>query len=411
MDSSFDIKKIRLDFPNLAVKIRNHPLVYLDNAATTMKPKIVIDRLTQYYQYENSNIHRGVHYLSEMGTAEFEKVREKIRSFLNASQSSEIIFTKGTTDAINLVAHSYGRAFLNKGDEIIISEMEHHSNIVPWQILCEEKGLTLRIIPIDCDGAYSVEDFKKLLTTKTKFVSLVYISNSLGTINPVAEIIKLAHIHDIPVLIDAAQTINHMPVDVKTLDCDFLVFSGHKLFGPTGVGLLYGKKALLEKMPPYQGGGDMIASVTFEKTTYNVLPYKFEAGTPHIAGVIGLGAAIDYINNLGFDKIMPYEKELLEYATFSLAKIPGLRIIGTAKNKAAIVSFVLPNIHAHDLGTLIDEQGIAIRTGHHCTQPVMKHFGVPATARVSLAFYNTKEEIDLLIEAINKAIKVFSISS
>ncbi|MCB9771931.1 MAG: cysteine desulfurase [Candidatus Omnitrophica bacterium] len=408
MAKSFNINQIRKDFPNLSLKVHGKPLVYLDNAATTMKPQSVIDRITQHYSSETSNVHRGVHYLSEKATAEFEKVREKVAKFINAKKSSEIIFTKGTTDSINLVVTSFGRAFLQHGDEIIISEMEHHSNIVPWQILCEEKGVILKIIPIDNTGAYSVSDFEKLLTPKTKFISLVYISNSLGTINPIPAIIKIAHSKNIPVLIDGAQTVNHMPISVQELNCDFLAFSGHKLFGPTGVGVLYGKSELLNKMPPYQGGGDMIASVTFEKTTYNVLPYKFEAGTPNIAGVIGLGAAIDYLNEIGFDNIMPYEKDLLDYGTKALQKIPNLRLIGTAKDKAAILAFVLPNIHAHDLGTLVDEEGIAIRTGHHCTQPVMKHFGIPATSRASLAFYNNENDIDRLVDAIGKANTIFS---
>lgn len=407
MPEKFPINKIRKDFPNLSIKVRGKSLVYLDNAATTLKPQCVIDRLTQYYKYENANVHRGVHYLSEKATIEFEKVREKVCRFLNAQKSSEIIFTKGTTDSINLIAQSYGRTFLQKGDEIIISEMEHHSNIVPWQILCQEKGTVLKIIPIDSTGAYSIADFKRILSPKTKFISLVYISNSLGTINPVDEVIKIAHSHQIPVLLDGAQTVGHMPVDVQKLDCDFFVFSGHKLFGPTGVGVLYGKSALLNKMPPYQAGGDMIASVTFEKTTYNILPYKFEAGTPHIAGVIGLCAAIDYINRIGFENIMPYEKKLLDYGAKALKKISDLKLIGTAKHKAAILSFVLDKIHAHDLGTLVDEQGVAIRTGHHCTQPVMKHFGVPATSRASLSFYNNFADIDRLVKAINHAQKIF----
>lgn len=407
MAKTFDIQKIRSDFPNLSVKVYGRPLAYLDNAATTLKPRSVIERVVRHYRKETSNVHRGVHFLSEQATLAFENTRQKITQFLNAAKSSEIIFTKGTTEGINLVAHSYGRAFLGKGDEIIISGMEHHSNIVPWQILSEEKGITLKIIPLDDNGAYSVSDFEKLLTPKTKFVSLVYISNSLGTINPLPEIIKLCRNRSIPVLVDAAQTVNHLPVNVQNLNCDFLVFSGHKLFGPTGVGVLYGKTALLEKMPPYQGGGDMIASVTFEKTVYNTLPYKFEAGTPHIAGVIGLGAAIDYISKLGFENIRRQEEDLLEYGTKILKKIPGLRLIGTAPNKAAILSFVLADMHAHDLGTLVDEQGIAIRTGHHCTQPVMKRFGIPATSRASLAFYNTREDLDRLAQAVKRAQKIF----
>lgn len=405
----FDVQKIRKDFPNLHVKVHGKPLVYLDNAATTFKPQVVIDRISRHYSQETSNIHRGVHHLSEQGTLAYEAVREKIQKFINAAKAQEIIFTKGTTESINLVVASYGRSFLQKGDEIIISEMEHHSNIVPWQMLCEEKGCVLRVIPIDDNGAYSVNDFEKQLSAKTKFISLVYISNSLGTINPIPEIIKIARAKGIPVLIDGAQTVGHMPVDMQKLDCDFFAFSAHKLFGPTGVGVLYGKEAFLNRMPPYQGGGDMIASVTFEKTTYNVLPYKFEAGTPNIADVIGFGAALDYINSLGFDHMMTQEQDLLEYGTKVLSKIPGLRLIGTAKKKTAILSFVMPNIHAHDMGTLVDREGIAIRTGHHCTQPVMKHFKIPATSRASLAFYNTREEIDLLAKAIVKANKVFSL--
>ncbi len=407
MAKTLAINKIRNDFPNLSIKVRGKPLVYLDNAATTLKPRCVIDRLNAYYKYENANIHRAVHYLSEKATAEFELSREKVCRFINAQKPAEIIFTKGTTDSINLVAHSYGRTFLKKGDEIIISAMEHHSNIVPWQILCQEKGTSLKVIPIDKTGAYSIDDFEKLLGPKTKFISLVYISNSLGTINPVEEIIKIARARQIPVLIDGAQTVGHIPVDVQKLGCDFFAFSSHKLFGPTGLGVLYGRSSLLNQMPPYQSGGDMISSVTFEKTTYNILPYKFEAGTPHIAGVIGLGAAIDYLNSIGFINIMPYEETLLEYGTNALKKVAGLKIIGTAKNKAAILSFVLNKIHAHDLGTLVDEQGVAIRTGHHCTQPVMKHFGVPATSRASLSFYNNFEDIDRLINAINHSRKIF----
>ncbi len=405
---NFDVQKIRKDFPNLHIKVHGQPLVYLDNAATTFKPQSVIDRIAKHYEVETSNVHRGVHDLSEKATAEFEQSREKVRQFLNAAYSSEIIFTRGTTDSINLVVSSYGRTFLKSGDEIIISEMEHHSNIVPWQMLCEEKGCILKIIPLRDDGSYSVADFERLLSPKTKFVSLVYISNSLGTINPIPEIIKISRSHNIPVLVDGAQTVSHMPVDVQALDCDFFAFSGHKLFGPTGVGVLYGKTNLLNRMPPYQGGGDMIASVTFEKTTYNTLPYKFEAGTPHIAGVIGLGAAIDYIRALDFKAVMAYEKELLVYGTKVLSSIPDLRLIGTAKEKAATLSFVLPNIHPHDLGTLVDEEGIAIRTGHHCTQPVMKRFKIPATSRAALTFYNTKEELDRLVEAIKKAKTIFS---
>ena len=404
---TFDIKKVRNDFPNLSIKVHGKPLVYLDNAATTFKPKSVIDAINQHYKSQTSNVHRGIHSLSEQATAAFEQSRDKVRKFIGAEKSNQIIFTKGTTEAINLVAHSYGRAYLKKGDEIIISEMEHHSNIVPWQMLCEAVGCTLKIAPMNDDGELIFEEFQKLLNSKTKIVAMVYISNSLGTINPIKEVIDAAHQHNAVVLIDGAQVVSHIPINVQELDCDFFCFSGHKLFGPTGTGVLYGKEDLLNKMPPYQGGGDMIASVTFEKTTYNSLPYKFEAGTPNVADVIGLGAAIDYIQSLGFNQIAEHEKELLAYGTRVLSQIPQLRLIGTAKNKAAILSFILPNIHAHDIGTLIDEEGIAIRTGHHCTQPVMKHFGVPATSRASFTIYNTKEEIDQLARAIIKTKEVF----
>jgi cysteine desulfurase/selenocysteine lyase len=400
-------QKIREDFPNLHVKVHGKPLVYLDNAATTLKPKVVIDSLKKHYSQWTSNVHRGVHYLSEQATAQFEAARVKVQKFINAKESFEIIFTRGTTEGINLVAQSYGRAFLNQGDEVLISEMEHHSNIVPWQMICQERGATLKIIPFNDNGELDLKSFDKLLTSKVKFVSVVYISNSLGTINPVKTIIDKAHAQGIPVLVDGAQAVSHFPIDVQSLDCDFFAFSGHKLFGPTGVGVLYGKKDLLNKMPPFLGGGDMIASVTFEKTTYNVLPYKFEAGTPNVADVIALGAAIDYVQSIGWDYIQKHDQELLEYGTKVLQKIPGLRLIGTAKNKTSVLAFVLPNIHAHDMGTLVDQEGIAIRTGHHCTQPVMKHFGVPATSRASLSIYNTKEELDKLAEAIKKAQKVF----
>lgn len=404
---SFDIKKIRQDFPNLAVTVRGKKLVYLDNAATTFKPRSVIESGNRHYTSGVANVHRGVHYLSEMATQEYEEARTKTRLFLNASDNSEIIFTRGTTESINLVAHSFGRAFLKAGDEIIISAMEHHSNIVPWQMLCEQNGCVLKIIPINDDGDIIFEEYRKLLTTKTKLVSIVYISNSLGTINPIEEIIVEAHKKGALVLVDGAQAVSHAKIDVQKLDCDFFAFSGHKLFGPTGIGVLYGKRSLLEKMPPYQGGGDMIASVTFEKTTYNVLPYKFEAGTPNIAGAIGLGAAIDYVESIGLEAIANYKKELLDYGTKVLLMIPGLRLIGTAKQKSSILSFVLPDIHPHDLGTIVDGEGVAIRTGHHCTQPVMKRFNIPATARASLAFYNTKEEIDALVAAVQKAREVF----
>ncbi len=407
MAAPLNVAKIREDFPNLHINVRGKPLVYLDNAATTLKPKSVIAALDNHYKTSTSNVHRGVHFLSEKATAAFEETRVKIQKFINAGHSHEVIFTKGTTEAINLVASSYGRAFLKAGDEVLISEMEHHSNIVPWQILCEEKKCVLKVIPFDDNGELIWDEFKKLLNPKTKFVSVVYISNSLGTINPVDKIIAEARKLNIPVLVDAAQAMSHRRVDVQKLDCDFLVFSGHKIFGPTGVGVLYGKEKWLNAMPPYQGGGDMIASVDFTKTTYNVLPYKFEAGTPNVADVIALGAAIDYITSIGLDNIAKHEKELLDYGTQELKKIPGLKLIGTAKDKTSILSFVIPPIHAHDIGTLVDTEGVAIRTGHHCTQPVMKHFGVPATSRASLSFYNTKEDIDALVKALKNAKKVF----
>jgi len=404
---TLNIEQIRKDFPNLAIKVKDMPLVYLDNAATTFKPQQVIEAIEGHYKSRVSNVHRGVHTLSEQATADYENARVKVKNFINAKETDEIIFTRGTTESINMVARSYGKGFLNEGDEIIISEMEHHSNIVPWQMLCEEKGCVLRVIPFNDNGEILLEEFEKLLNPKTKFVSIVYISNSLGTINPIQRIIETAHRQNIPVLIDGAQAVSHRPVDMQALDCDFFAFSGHKLFGPTGIGVLYGKKDLLDKMPPVYGGGDMIASVTFEKTTYNHLPYKFEAGTPNIAGVIGLGAAIDYVQSIGWDTMEEYEAELLTYGTQKLLTIPDLHLIGTAQNKIALFSFILPDIHPHDLGTLVDEEGIAIRTGHHCTQPVMRHFKVPATSRAALSIYNTKKEIDQLVNAILKAKELF----
>ena len=405
---TFNVAKIRKDFPNLNLKVRGKSLVYLDNAATTFKPQSVIAAIEQHYRSETSNVHRGVHYLSEQATEAFEQSRKKVKNFINASKIAEVIFTRGTTESINLVAYSYGRQFLKAGDEILISHLEHHSNIVPWQILCQEKGCVLKVAPINDQGELIWEEFEKLLTPRTKLVAMVYISNSLGTINPIKRVIEAAHQRKIPVLVDAAQAVNHRSLDVQELDADFLAFSGHKLFGPTGIGVLYGKEKFLEVMPPFLGGGDMIASVTFAKTTYNVLPHKFEAGTPHVAGAIGMGKAIDYIQSIGFEGIVEHEKELLEYGTKALATIPDLRLIGTAKSKAAILSFVIPGIHPHDLGTLVDREGVAIRTGNHCTQPVIERFGLPATARASLAFYNTTEELDQLVSALNKAKKIFS---
>jgi len=407
MSAAFNVNSIRKDFPNLHRKVHGKPLVYLDNAATTLKPKAVIDAIKRHYTLETSNVHRGVHFLSEQATAAFENSRKIVKEFIKAAKSSQIIFTRGTTDSINIVAQSYGRAFLKKDDEIIISHMEHHSNIVPWQMLCEERGCVLRVVPINDKGELIFEEFEKLLGPKTKLVSMVYVSNSLGTINPIKKVITLAHQYKCPVLVDGAQAVNHLSIDIQNLDCDFFAFSGHKLFGPTGVGVLYGKEALLNRMPPAQGGGDMISSVTFEKTAYNVLPHKFEAGTPHVAGVIGLGAAIEYIRSIGLEKIKQYESQLLAYGTRALKTIPGLRLIGTAKDKAAVLSFVIDKIHPHDLGTLVDEDGIAIRTGHHCTMPLMLRFNVPATARASLAFYNTKAEIDTLVKSIKKAKRLF----
>ena len=406
--ASFDVERIRNDFPILKQQVHGKPLVYLDNAATSQKPQVVIDTVTQYYLAQNSNVHRGVHFLSEQATQAFEGARAKVARFLNASNAREVIFVRGATEGINLVAQSYGRASIKPGDEIIISWMEHHSNIVPWQMLCEEKGAVLRVIPINEDGEVLLDEYERLLNPRTKFVALVHVSNALGTINPVKQMIEMAHRQRVPVLLDGAQAVAHLPVDVQELDCDFYVFSGHKVLGPTGIGVLYGKADFLEGMHPYQGGGDMILSVTFEKTRYNTLPYKFEAGTPHIAGVVGLGAALDYLRGIGLDRIAAYEQALLAYGTDVLSAIPGLRLIGTAKEKAGVLSFVLEGIHAHDIGTILDQEGIAIRAGHHCAMPVMQRFGVPATARASLAFYNTRGELDALGQAIGKAIELFS---
>jgi len=403
----FDVQKIRKDFPILNTLIHGKPLVYFDNAATTQKPMCVIEKEKEYYTSANSNIHRGVHTLSQKATTEYEQTREKVLKFINAERLSEIIFTKGTTDSINLVASSFGKKFIKAGDEIIISHLEHHSNIVPWQLLCEEKGAALKVIPINDKGEIIFEALEKLISEKTKLISVVYVSNSLGTVNPVKEIIQLAHSKNIPVLLDAAQAVQHFKIDVQELDCDFLAFSGHKLYAPTGVGILYGKEKYLEEMPPYQGGGDMIASVTFEKTSYNELPYKFEAGTPNIAGVIGLGSAIDYLNAIGIENISLYEKELFDYAVKKLSAVDKLKPIGTAEKKLSVFSFMLEGIHPHDIGTILDFDGIAIRTGHHCAQPVMQRFGIPATARISLSFYNTKEEIDYTADALKKVFEVF----
>ena len=405
-DRFLAIRGCRHHFPLLRQRVNGKPLVYFDNAATSQKPQVVIDTLMRYYEEENSNIHRGVHYLSERATQAYEAARVKVQHFLNAAHHREIIFVRGTTEGINLVSSTYGPMKVGPGDEILISTMEHHSNIVPWQILCEKTGGVLRVIPINDAGEIILGEYEKLLTPRTKIVALTHVSNALGTINPVRKMIDLAHAQGIPVLIDGAQAVPHMKVDVRELDADFYTFSAHKMFGPTGVGILYGKTKLLDAMPPYQGGGDMIKSVTFEKTTYNDLPYKFEAGTPSIAGGIGLGAAIDYMNELDMAGVAAFEQELLSYATRLVGEIPGLRIIGTAREKAGVLSFVIEGIHPHDIGTILDDEGIAIRTGHHCAQPVMQRFGVPATARASFAFYNTKEEIDVFIGALRKVIEV-----
>jgi len=398
----------REQFPVLSQRVHGKPLVYLDNAATTQKPQSVIDAMNQFYQSDNSNIHRGVHELSERSTRHYEEARVKLQNFINAGDWREIVFVRGVTEGINLVAYTFGRKHINEGDEIVISAMEHHSNIVPWQILCEEKRALLRIAPINERGELLLDEFESLLNPRTKLVSVVHVSNALGTINPVAEITRVAHRHGVPVFIDGAQAVAHMKVDVQALDCDFYSFSAHKMFGPTGIGVLFGKKDLLNGMPPYQGGGDMIRSVTFAKTTYNDLPYKFEAGTPNIAGTIGMGAAADYINGIGLDRITPYERDLLAYGTRQLERIPGLRIIGTAREKASVLSFVLEGVHPHDVGTILDREGVAVRTGHHCAQPVLEWFGVPATTRASLAFYNTREDIDALVAGIGKVREIFA---
>lgn len=403
----FPIDKIRSDFPILNEKIRNKPLVYLDNAASSQKPNAVIDCISHVYRHDYANVHRGVHTLSVRSTDKFEGAREKIKDFINAESDKEIIFTKGTTESINLVAQSYGKANINAGDEILISAMEHHSNIVPWQMLCEQTGAILKVAPINLRGELVLDEFIKLIGDKTRLIAVAHMSNALGTINPVKQIIAIAHKKNIPVLLDGAQAIPHMPVDVRELDCDFYAFSGHKLYGPSGIGVLYGKQAILEAMPPYQGGGDMIRRVTFEETEYNTLPYKFEAGTPSIADAIALGAAIDYLNEIGMDSVAAYEAELLDYATERAKQIKGLRIIGEASEKGAILSFVLDHIHPHDIGTMLDSLGIAVRAGHHCAMPVMDFFEVPATARASFAIYNTKQEIDVLIDGIKSLIEVF----
>lgn len=405
---SYDVSRVREDFPILRQKIHGETLAYLDNAATAQKPNQVIEAIRRYYCEENSNIHRGVHLLSERATQAYELAREKMQRFINARSPKEIIFVRGTTEALNLVAQSYGRLHLGEGDEVLISAMEHHSNIVPWQMVCAEKKAKLRVIPITDDGELVWRDYGSLLNEKTKLVALAHVSNALGTVNPVEALVKEAHDWGIPVLLDGAQAAPHLPLDVQALDCDFYAFSGHKLYGPTGIGVLYGKADFLEAMPPYQGGGDMISSVTFEKTQYNALPYKFEAGTPNIAGVVGLGTAIDYLTGLGLESVAEYEDALLSYTVQKLSRVPGLKLIGTPKKRASVVSFVLAGVHAHDVGTILDQKGIAVRTGHHCAMPVMDRFGVPATTRVSLACYNTMEEIDRLVAGLDYVHEVFS---
>ncbi|MGH9617820.1 MAG: SufS family cysteine desulfurase [Acidobacteriaceae bacterium] len=406
--AALNVNKVRSDFPILGSQMHNQPLVYLDNAATTQKPNAVIEAISHYYASDNANVHRGVHLLSQSATDAYEAARDTVRRFLNAASSSEIIFTRGTTEAINLVVQTYGRTHVGAGDEIVISAMEHHSNIVPWQMLCEEKGARLKIAPISDEGELLLDRFEALLNSQTKIVAIGHVSNALGTVNPIRRIVEMAHRRNIPVLVDGAQAVPHAVVDVRALDCDFYAFSGHKVYGPTGIGVLYGKRELLDAMPPYQGGGDMIRSVTFEKTLYNQLPYKFEAGTPHIAGAIGLAAALNYVNELGLDNIAAHEHDLLVYGTKSLKSVPGLRLIGTAKEKAGVISFVMDGIHPHDIGTVLDRHGIAIRTGHHCAQPLMQRLGIPATARASFAVYNTISEIDALVAGIDKLKEVFA---
>jgi len=406
--NNWDVDKIRKDFPVLSQTVHGKPLVYLDNSGSSQVPQLVIDRGAKYLAEEHSNIHRGVHYLSQKATSAYEAAREKVKRFINAAEAKECIFVRGTTEGCNLVAYSYGRKFVNEGDEIIISAMEHHANIIPWQVLAEERGAKLRVIPMNDRGELIIEEYENMLNERTRIVAVAHVSNSLGTINPIKEMVATAHKFGVPVFVDAAQSVPHFPVDVQDLDCDFLTFSGHKMFAPTGSGVLYGKKEWLEKIPPYQTGGGMIRTVTFEKTTYAGLPDKFEAGTPAIAANIGLGAAVDYLESIGFAEAAEYEHRLLEYATEKLSAIEGVKIIGTAGKKASVLSFTIENVHPHDIGTILDQEGIAVRAGHHCAQPVMQFFKVPATARASFAFYNTREEVDKLADAVNKVIEVFA---
>lgn len=406
--TAFDAARLRTDFPILSTTAHGKPLVYLDNAATSQKPRAVIDRLERYYTTENANVHRGVYDLSERATAEYERAREKARAFLNAASTREIVFVRGTTEGINLVASSWGRSSLQPGDEVLVSAMEHHSDIVPWQLVCEERGAVVRVIPMNRRGELLLDGYERLLTGRTRIVAVAHVSNSLGTVNPIADIVRLAHARGIPVLVDGAQAAPHLRIDVQALGADFYTVSGHKMFGPTGIGVLYGKAERLDAMPPYQGGGDMIRTVSFARTTFADLPAKFEAGTPHIAGAIGLGAAIDYLGALDWDAVAAHERDLLGYATSRLSELPGIQLVGTAAHKAGVVSFVVDGVHAHDVGTIVDQEGVAIRTGHHCTQPVMDFFGVPATARASFALYNTRADVDALVAALEKVRKVFS---
>ena len=403
----WDVERIRKDFPALGQHVHGKPLVYLDNAATSQKPQVVIDALTTYYSTDNSNVHRGVHALSERATQAYEAARLGVQRFLNAAEAREVVFVRSTTEGINLVAHSYGTRWIEAGDEVLVSAMEHHSNIVPWQILCEARGARLRVVPINDRGELRLDELERLIGPRTKLVAITHVSNALGTINPVRRIVEMAHARGTPVLIDGAQAAPHLRIDVQALDCDFYAFSSHKAFGPTGIGALYGKAEWLERMPPYQGGGDMIKSVTFEKTVYNDLPYKFEAGTPHIAGAIGLGAAVEYLSGLGLERMAEYEHDLLAYGTEALSRLPGVRLIGTAEHKAAVLSFVVEGVHAHDVGTILDREGIAVRTGHHCAMPVMQRFDVPATVRASLTFYNTHQELDALVRGLERVREIF----
>ncbi len=407
-DSGLDVKRLREDFPILHTSVHGKPLVYLDNAATTQKPRAVIDALAHYYQHDNANVHRGVHRLSERATLAYEAARGKVSRLLNAREDREIVFVRGTTEAINLVAQSFGRSCVGPGDEVLVTGMEHHSNIVPWQMLCQERGARLRVLPIDDRGELALDELDELLGRRTRILAVAHVSNALGTVNPVREVVARAHARGVPVLVDGAQAVAHAPVDVQALGCDFYAFSGHKLYGPTGIGALWARAERLEAMPPWQGGGDMIASVTFEKTTYNAVPYKFEAGTPHVAGAIGLGAAIDYLQAVGLERAAAWEAELLRHAVEALAQLPQVRLVGTARERAAVVSFLVDGVHPHDVGTILDQEGIAIRTGHHCAQPVMDRFGIPATARASFALYNTHEEVEALVRALHRVIEVFA---